>query len=127
MLQARVAGLHEERERLLAKLGLVKREKPSARNIFPKQVAYACARMRELLLDPTLGHGRQLMTLLVSEIRVGKTDICLTGSNATLANAVTEMKMGTPIEEVPMFISDWRARHDSNVRPLPSEGNTLSS
>jgi len=74
MLQARVAGLHEERERLLAELGLVKREKPSAGNIFPKQVAYACTRMRELLLDPTLGHGKQLVTLPVSEIRVGKTE-----------------------------------------------------
>jgi len=24
-------------------------------------------------------------------------------------------------------MSEWRARDDSNVRPLPSEGNTLSS
>jgi hypothetical protein len=24
-------------------------------------------------------------------------------------------------------LATWRARHDSNVRPLPSEGNTLSS
>jgi len=26
-----------------------------------------------------------------------------------------------------MFISNWCARHDSNVRLLPSEGSTLSS
>ena len=65
--------------------------------------------------------------MLVSEIRVGKTDIRLTGANAALANAVAEMKMGTPIEEVPMFVSDWPARRDSNARPLPSEGSTLSS
>ena len=28
---------------------------------------------------------------------------------------------------VPGLTNDWRARHDSNVRPLPSEGSTLSS
>jgi len=26
-----------------------------------------------------------------------------------------------------MFVSDWPARRDSNARPLPSEGSTLSS
>ncbi len=29
--------------------------------------------------------------------------------------------------EMPGFVSDWRARDDSNVRPLPSEGSTLSN
>ncbi len=29
--------------------------------------------------------------------------------------------------EVPGFVYDWRARDDSNVRPLPSEGSTLSN
>ena len=43
-----------------------------------------------------------------------------------LAFAITEMKKGTS-EEVPSFMRNWRARHDSNVRPLPSEGSTLSS
>jgi len=51
--------------------------------------------MRKLLLGPRLGYGKQSVTLLVSEIRVGKTDIHLTGSNAALANAVAKMKMGT--------------------------------
>src|SRR6185295_18571070 len=30
-----------------------------------------------------------------------------------------------PLFAVPL--SNWRARHDSNVRPLPSEGSTLSN
>ena len=41
-------------------------------------------------------------------------------------NAIVEKKKGTS-KEVPCFKSEWRARDDSNVRPLPSEGNTLSS
>ncbi|MDQ5944645.1 MAG: hypothetical protein QG619_62 [Pseudomonadota bacterium] len=47
-------------------------------------------------------------------------------SNAALANAIVKKKKGTS-KEVPNFVCDWRARDDSNVRPLPSEGSTLSS
>ena len=54
-LQARIARLREEREQLLAEVVSVKREKPSARNVSPKQVEYACARIRDMLVDPTLG------------------------------------------------------------------------
>ena len=114
-------------EQVLAELALTKREKPSARNVSPRQVAYACQRLRDLLLDPGRGYGKQLLSLLVTEIRVGTTSIQMSGETAALNEAVSKMKMGTSLETVPSFISDWRARDDSNVRPLPSEGSTLSS
>ena len=83
--------------------------------------------MRELLLGPKRGYGKQQVNLLVSEINVGEAEIRFSGTNAALAEAVSEIKMGTSLKEVPMFISNWCARHDSNVRLLPSEGSTLSS
>ena len=43
-----------------------------------------------------------------------------------IAKPDVEKKMGT-VMTVPMIDGDWRARRDSNARPLPSEGSTLSS
>jgi len=116
-LQLRVNELRDQREQVLAELALTKREKPSARNVSPRQVAYACQRLRDLLLDPGRGYGKQLLSLLVTEIRVGTTSIQMSGETAALNEAVSKMKMGTSLEKVPSFISDWRARDDSNVRP----------
>ena len=119
-LQLRVNELRDQREQVLAELALTKREKPSARNVSPRQVAYACQRLRDLLLDPDRGYGKQLLSLLVTEIRVGTTSIQMSGETAALNEAVSKMKMGTSLEKVPSFISDWRARSDSNARPSGS-------
>jgi site-specific DNA recombinase len=116
-LQARVNTLRDQREGILAELALAKREKPSARQVSPKQVAYACERLRTLLLDPKRGYGKQLLRLLVTEIRVGIGTVEMTGPTAALSAAVSEMKMGTSLEEVPSFVSTWRPQHESNVRP----------
>ncbi len=76
-------------------------------------MAYATERMRQMLLDPEQGYGKQLLHLLVDEIRVDTQSATLRGSTAALENAVSEMKMGAPVG-VPRFVSDWRARRDSN-------------
>lgn len=73
-----------------------------------------------------LSYGKQLMKLLASKIRVGKTDVTLTGSKGVLAGAVSEMKLGTSVKEVPSIVTNWRARRDSNARPLPSEGDVYA-
>ena len=70
-LQLRVTQLRDQRERALSDIALLKRVRPSPRKISPKQVAYACSRMREMLLDINAGYGKQMLTLLVSEIRAG--------------------------------------------------------
>jgi DNA invertase Pin-like site-specific DNA recombinase len=119
-LQLRVNQLRDQREQVLAELAIAKREKPSARNVSPKQVAYACQRLRDMLLDPTQAYGKQLLGLLVTEIRVGTNSIQMTGQTAALNKTVSEMKMGTSLEKVPSFISAWCARSDSNARPLGS-------
>ena len=112
-LQSRVNQLKDRREKVLSEMALVKRGKPGFRKVSPKQVAYATERMRQMLLDPQQGYGKQLLHLLVDEIRVDTQSATLRGSTAALENAVAEMKMGTPVG-VPRFVSDWRARRDSN-------------
>jgi len=54
--------------------------------------------------------------LLVTKIRVGSTSIRTTGETAALNEAASEIKMGTSFKKVPSFISEWRARSDSNAR-----------
>ncbi len=118
-LQARVNTLKDERERVQAELALAKRDRPSPRKLSPKQVAYACQRMREMLLDTDKGYGKQLLGLLVTEIRVKPGTVTMTGSTAMLNQAVSDMKPGTPFE-VPSIVMGWRARRDSNSLPLGS-------
>ncbi len=43
-----------------------------------------------------------------------------------LAEAIGFMQ-NKRLDVVPSFCVVWRARRDSNARPLPSEGSTLSS
>ena len=93
---------------------VIKRDKPGFRKVSPRQVAYATERMRQMLPDPEQGNGKQLLRLLVDEIRVDTQSTTLRGSTAALENAVAEMKMGAPAG-VPRFVSHWRARQESNL------------
>lgn len=113
-LQGRVNLLKDTREKILTDMALLKRDKPSFRKISLKQVAYATQRMKEMLLDPESGYGKQLLNLLVDEIRVEGRQATVRGSYAALDLAVSEMKMGTP-NGVPRVIHDWCARQDSNL------------
>ncbi len=125
-LQIRINRLKDERERVLAEMALLQREKPSARNLSTKQVAYACQRMREMLLDSNSGYGKQLLRLLVSEIRVSPEKATPIGGTTALNEVVQGMKPGTSTE-VPRFITNWCGWRGSNPRPLASEANTLST
>jgi site-specific DNA recombinase len=125
-LQVRVNTLKDEREAILVEMADIKHDQPSPRKVSQKQVAYALERMKAMLLAPDLGYGKQLLRYLVTDIRVEVGQLTLRGSVAGPEKAVAEIKMGTAVT-VPTIINTWRARHDSNVRPLPSEGSTLSS
>jgi hypothetical protein len=60
------------------------------------------------------------------EHQINANELVVTGSHRRLADAIGFMQK-RKLGEVPSFVRDWRARDDSNVRPLPSEGSTLSS
>ena len=62
----------------------------------------------------------------MDEIRLDSNELHIRGSYRALARAVTLSKE-EKLDEVPSLVPEWRARDDSNVRPLPSEGSTLSS
>lgn len=113
-LQVRVTQLRDQREKALTDIALLKRDRPSPRKISPKQVAYACSRMRAMLLDAGAGYGKQLLTLLVNDIRVTPEAVTLRGSKGALNQTVSAMTLGTPFA-VPSVVPDWRARQESNL------------
>ncbi len=121
-LQARINTLRDKREKVLQELTLVQRERPSPQKLSPKQVEFACERMREMLLDRESGWGKQLLGVLVTDIQVESGTAKARGDSAALEMLAAEMKPGTAIE-VPSSVSDWRARLGSNQQPLPSEGS----
>ncbi len=125
-LQTRINSLRDKREKVLIELALVQRERPSPQKLSPKQVEFACERMRTMLLDRDSGWGKKLLGLLVTDIRVESGSAKVTGSSAALEQLVSEMKAGTS-PEVPISVPDWRGWRGSNPRPLASEANTLST
>lgn len=114
MLQSRVNRLKDERERILQEIALAKRELPSPKRVSPKQVEYVCARMREMLLNPELGFSKQLLRMLVTEIRVRPGVAELSGSAAALEATISGLQAEAGIQ-VPSLIRDWRARQESNL------------
>ena len=70
---------------------------------------------------------RQAYTrLLIDEVTVESDRVQIRGSRRALGRAVvaTAARGGAT---VPSFAREWRTRQDSNLWPLPSEGNALSS
>ena len=70
--------------------------------------------------------AKRYLQVLVDEIVINGNEVAICGSDDRLALAVQKTKEGN-LDQEPSFIDVWRARRDSNARPLPSEGSTLSS
>jgi site-specific DNA recombinase len=90
------------------------------------RIALLCNEITARFSSPSTGLGKAWLRLVVSEIRLEGSELKIIGSYDRLAQAYGMLENKRP-GEVPSLISDWRARHDSNVRPLPSEGSTLSN
>ncbi len=64
--------------------------------------------------------------LVMREVSVGDKEIRISGSKAALARAASD-GFDKAAPAVLSFVREWRTRQDSNLRPSPSEGDTLSS
>jgi hypothetical protein len=75
--------------------------------------AFAVA-AQDALLDPASKKARGYLRSVVSEIRVRKSDALLSSNRAQLAGVIATWKPDTVPTE-PSFISEWRARQESNL------------
>ena len=96
---------------------------PTAR-ILPSNIDAQAIRKR--LKDPRTNFAKRYLQVLVDEVVINGNETTIRGSYDKLAMAVQKTEEGA-LDQVPSFMCSWRARNDSNVRPLPSEGSTLSS
>jgi site-specific DNA recombinase len=116
------------REALFIELAGVRRDHslPAVEHIKASQVDAFGKVLRQKLLAKDSALAKSYLNILVDEIVVQDKTATVKGSYAALAETMQQIKMGT-LDQVPTFIPVWCARDDSNVRPLPSEGSTLSS
>jgi site-specific DNA recombinase len=118
VLQKRAQELKAERESLLVELASVRRTHAlPVDRILPSNIEAFSKAIRAKLEDKDF--AKRYLQLLVDEIVVDGDTATMRGSYAALTNAIAQKKKG-PSEEVPSFMSEWRARSDSNARPSGS-------
>ncbi len=118
--QRRAQQHKASREALLIERAGVSREPslPAVEYLKPSQVEKFGKVLRQKLLAKDSGLAKSYLNLLVDEITVEDKTATVKGSYGALAATLHQIKMGTG--QVPTFIHDWRARRDSNSRPLGS-------
>ena len=119
--QRRAQQLKAAREALFIELAGVRRDTslPAVEYLKPSQVDVFGRVLRQKLLTPDSPLAKSYLKILVDEIVVQDKTATIRGSYAALAQTMQQIKMGT-LNQVPTFNLDWRARQDSNPRPLGS-------
>ena len=118
VLEKRAQELKARREALLIERAGVGREHAlPVDRILPSRVEAFSKAIQAKLRDKAF--AKRYLQTLVDEIVVSEDTATIRGSYAALAEAIAEKKKGTS-EEVPSFMYLWRARSDSNARPLGS-------
>ncbi len=126
-LRGRVQALKASKESALIELAGARRQHsmPTAR-ILPSTIDAFSQAIRKRLTDPRKDFAKRYLQVLVDEVVVNGSEATIRGSYDKLAMAMQQKKEDY-LDQVPSLMCCWRARDDSNVRPLPSEGSTLSS
>ncbi len=127
--QRRVQQLKTSKEALMTELVNARRE--SNLPIEPlraSQIERFSQKLRQKLLSKDNVLAKNYLNLLVDRIVVVNNTARVTGSYSALiaSSEMIQDKTGHS-NQVPTFVNDWRARRESNPRPLASETNTLSS
>ena len=94
--------------------------------ITAEKVAAFATLLREKLRNGPADLKQAYARLVMREVSVNDKEIRISGSKAALARAASN-GLDKTAPRVLSFVQEWRTQHDSNVRPSPSEGDTLSS
>ena len=86
-----------------------------------------CRAFLKVMLSNDKERCKAYLSAVVSEILVNPQKLKVTGKRLQLAQVISEWKPGTLSPRVPSTVSNWRARRDSNSRPIGSKPTTLSS
>ncbi|MBS4097061.1 MAG: hypothetical protein KGZ83_09540 [Sulfuricella sp.] len=113
--QRRAQQLKASREALFIELAGVRRDHslPAVEYLKASQVEIFGKVLRQKLLAKDSVLAKSCLKILVDEIVVEDKAATIKGSYGALASTIHQIKMGT-CSQVPTFITDWRARRDSN-------------
>ena len=110
LLKERIRKLESAREALTAEL--MHERSRGAERVLPSDIEKFGNALRKKLEDRTF--AKRYLHLLVDEIRVVGDTAVMRGDAQKLTAAIGKAKKST-VETVPSLMSDWRARHASNV------------
>ncbi len=110
------------REALLIELAAVRREQsiPVDKLLRASQIEVFAKTLKAKLLAKDSKLAKSYLNLLVDEIVVKENTAVVKGSYGALVAVASTEKIKAGHCEVPAFISNWRARSDSNARPFGS-------
>ncbi len=112
--ERRIATARSAREAILVELaGLRKIQALPIERVLPSQVNVFSRVIRAKLQDRSSPFAKDYLHALVDRITVYEGTATIRGSNARLLQMAGGTKKGT--DQVPSFMSDWRAREDSNL------------
>ncbi len=111
---------------LVGMAGLRRLQQLPFEQVLPSQVDAFSKAIRAKLRDRASPFAKDYLRAAVDLVVVVNGDTAtISGSHARLMRTIVGKKMGT--DQVPTFIPHWRARRDSNSRPLRSKRSTLSN
>ncbi len=115
-LHRRAQRAKAARESILVEMaGLRRRQALPLKQVRPAQVEAFASAICKRLRDPRTGFARDYLRAVVDEVVVTGSSATIRGRNSRLVEAITGQQSASA--EVPGFMSNWRARRDSNSRP----------
>ena len=125
ILRERTTTLKSQRERAKAALDRARAQCGTVTTIDAAKIDAFARLMNEKLDTGDTNARRTYIRSIIDAIEVDDKAIRIIGSKDVLQAVIAGKQ--TANGNVRGFVRKWRARDDSNVRPLPSEGNALSS
>ncbi len=129
-LKERIAGLKALRDQATADAERIQATLDSAGNqaITPDMIETFSSAARAGLRLEGGGYRRDHLRAFAQRVEVADTEVRITGSKSELLRTlVAASSVKSAAFGVRSSVLKWRTRHDSNVRPPPSEGGALSS
>ena len=125
ILQQRLTNLKLDRERARTALDRVLATAVRPIVIDPAAVESFGRMMRQNITTGETPFRKVYLRAVVDHVEVDDHVIRIIGDKTTLEQAIAGQAANA--SDVRRCVPKWRARRDSNARPLPSEGNALSS
>ena len=125
VLRDRLNTLKAQRDRAKAALERAKEHSAPQIRIDPALIERFGRTMRENFSTGSLPFRKAYLQALLNVIEVDDNQVRIKGSKELLEKAVLASQQDQT--GCSQMSTRWRARDDSNIRPLPSEGNALSS